>query len=208
MDTHLSVFFVFFIREFVNRPWSAICCVVPNIVALSDCQKVWYIYIIFNDPGCICIWKCNLFYIRMLSLQQSKRRIEIKTSFLHELKIEVLLFGDDTLTEMQNLQIFKSVQLYIKRTKRFTHLSSQTPNILFLIKQSIHFISDTSMVKHAYIRLFHAFFCFFLYFLLLRLLFFSFFKDLFIMLYIVFHYCWRMYYCNYLLCGEDPCKLL
>jgi hypothetical protein len=27
-----------------------------------------------------------------------------------------------TLTEMQNLQIFKSVQLYIKRTKRFTHL--------------------------------------------------------------------------------------
>ena len=34
--------------------------------------------------------------------------------FLHELKIEVLLFGDDTLTEMQNLQIFKSVQLYIK----------------------------------------------------------------------------------------------
>jgi hypothetical protein len=42
--------------------------------------------------------------------------------FFHELKIEVLLFGDDTLTEMQNLQIFKSVQLYIKRTKRFTHL--------------------------------------------------------------------------------------
>jgi hypothetical protein len=39
-----------------------------------------------------------------------------------KLKIEVLLFGDDTLTEMQNLQIFKSVQLYIKRTKCFTHL--------------------------------------------------------------------------------------
>ena len=79
--TFICFFFVFFIREFVNRPWSAICCVVPNIVALSNCQKVWYIYIIFNDPGCICIWKCNLFYIRMLSLQQSKRRIEIKTSF-------------------------------------------------------------------------------------------------------------------------------
>jgi hypothetical protein len=41
---------------------------------------------------------------------------------MHELKIEVLFFGDDTLTEMQNLQIFKSVQLYIKRTRRFTHL--------------------------------------------------------------------------------------
>ena len=31
---------------------------------------------------------------------------------------------------------------------------------------------------------------------------------LFRMLYIVFYYCWRMYYCNYLLCGEDPCKLV
>jgi hypothetical protein len=34
------------------------------------------------------------------------------TVFLHELTIESLLFGDDTLTELQNLQIFKSVQLY------------------------------------------------------------------------------------------------
>jgi hypothetical protein len=33
-------------------------------------------------------------------------------------------------------------------------------------------------------------------------------KNLFIMLYIVFYYCWCMYYCSYLLCGEDPCKLL
>ena len=47
---------------------------------------------------------------------------QLRLVFLHELKIEVLLFGDDTLTEMQNLQIFKSVQLYIKRTKRFTHI--------------------------------------------------------------------------------------
>ena len=38
--------------------------------------------------------------------------------------------------------------------------------------------------------------------------FFSFFKEFIIMLYIVFYYCWRMYYCNYLLCGENPCKLL
>ena len=53
----------------------------------------------------VCIWRCNSFYIRMLSLQRSKRLV-----FLNELKIEVLLFGNDTLTEMQNLQIFKSVQ--------------------------------------------------------------------------------------------------
>jgi hypothetical protein len=29
----------------------------------------------------------------------------------------------------------------------------------------------------------------------------------FIMLYIVIYYCWQMYYCYYLLCGGDPCKL-
>ena len=48
--------------------------------------------------------------------------LKLRLDFLHELKIEVLLFVDDTLTDMQNLQIFKSVQLYIKRTKWFTHL--------------------------------------------------------------------------------------
>ena len=36
------------------------------------------------------------------------------------LLIETLLFGDDSLSEEQNAQIFKSVQLYIKQTKRFT----------------------------------------------------------------------------------------
>ena len=50
--------------------------------------------------------------------------LKLRLDFLHELKIEVLLFVDDTLTDMQNLQIFKSIHLYIKRTKRFTHLWS------------------------------------------------------------------------------------
>ena len=53
---------------------------------------------------------------------EAREELKLRLVFLNELKIEVLLFGDDTLTEMQNLQIFKSVQLYIKRTKRFTHL--------------------------------------------------------------------------------------
>jgi len=30
----------------------------------------------------------------------------------------------------------------------------------------------------------------------------------FIWLYIVFYYCWHMYYCYYLLSGEDLCKLI
>jgi hypothetical protein len=44
------------------------------------------------------------------------KKSSLRLVFLHELKIEVLLFGNDTLTEMQNLQIFKSVQLYITPT--------------------------------------------------------------------------------------------
>ena len=53
---------------------------------------------------------------------EAREELKLRLDFLHELKIEVLLVGDDTLTEMQNLQIFKSVQLNIKRTKRSTHL--------------------------------------------------------------------------------------
>ena len=78
-----------------------------------------------NDPGCICgcvfedaihfILECCLYY-------EAREKLKLKLVFPHELNIEVLLFDDDTLTEMQNLQIFKSLQLYIKRTKRFTNL--------------------------------------------------------------------------------------
>ena len=60
---------------------------------------------------------------RIPAYNEAREELKLRLVFLNELKIvEVLLFGDDTLTEMQNLQIFKSVQLYIKRTKRFTHL--------------------------------------------------------------------------------------
>jgi hypothetical protein len=45
--------------------------------------------------------------------------LKLRLDFLHELKIEVLLFVDDTLTEMQNLQIFKSV-----------HCTSNEQNVL------------------------------------------------------------------------------
>jgi hypothetical protein len=53
---------------------------------------------------------------------KEREELKLRLVFLNELKIEILLFGDDTLTEMQNLQISKSVQLYIKRPKRFNHL--------------------------------------------------------------------------------------
>jgi hypothetical protein len=56
---------------------------------------------------------------------EAREELKLRLVFLNELKIEVLLFGDDTLTEMQNLQIFKSVQLYIKRTKRNAHKKDQ-----------------------------------------------------------------------------------
>ena len=80
-----------------------------------------------NDPGCVC--GCAFedainFILECCLYSDAREELKLRLVFLHELKIEVLLFDDDSLTDMQTLQIFKSVQLYImiKRTKRFTHL--------------------------------------------------------------------------------------
>ena len=77
-----------------------------------------------NDPGCICgcAFEDAIHFILECCLYNEARELKLRLVFLHELKFEVLLFDDDNLTEMQNLQIFKSVKLYIKRMKRFTHL--------------------------------------------------------------------------------------
>ena len=74
------------------------------------------------------MWVCIILeWLECCLYNEASEELKFKLVFLNELKIEVLLFGDNTITEMQNLQIFKSVQLYIKRTKRFTHLWSQQP---------------------------------------------------------------------------------
>ena len=76
-----------------------------------------------NEPGCICgcAFEDAIHYILECCLyNEAREEWKVRLVFLNELK--VLLFGDDTSTEMQNLQIFKSVQRYIKRTKRFTQL--------------------------------------------------------------------------------------
>ena len=78
-----------------------------------------YIYIFYS---CITQIVLIMVIVRIPAYKEAREEFKLRLVFLNELKIEVLLFGDDTLTEMQNLQIFKSVQFYIKRTKRFTHL--------------------------------------------------------------------------------------
>ena len=78
-----------------------------------------YIYIFYS---CITQNVLIMLIVRIPAYNEAREELKLRLVFLNELKIEVLLFGDDTLTEMQNRQIFKSVQLYIKRTKRFTHV--------------------------------------------------------------------------------------
>jgi hypothetical protein len=83
------------------------------------------------DVNCIC--GCAFedaihFILECCLYNEAREKMKLRLVFLHELKIETLLFGDDTLTEMQNLQIFKSVQLYIKRTKRFPIYDHNTPS--------------------------------------------------------------------------------
>ena len=78
-----------------------------------------------NDPYCIC--GCAFEYAIHFILEcclynEASDELKFRLVFLSELNIEVLLFGDETLTEMPSLQIFKSVQLYIKLPKLFTHL--------------------------------------------------------------------------------------
>ena len=63
-----------------------------------------------NDPGCICgcAFEDEIHYILECCLyNEAIKELKLRLVFLHELK--VLLFSGDTLTEMQNLQIFKSV---------------------------------------------------------------------------------------------------
>ena len=51
---------------------------------------------------------------------EAREQLTNNPQFLGSLLTETLLFGDDSLSEEQNAHIFKSVQLYIKQTKRFT----------------------------------------------------------------------------------------
>ena len=46
--------------------------------------------------------------VRIPAYNEAREQLKLRLVFLNELKIEVLRFGDDTLNEMQNLQIFKS----------------------------------------------------------------------------------------------------
>ena len=63
-----------------------------------------------NDPGCKCgcAFEDAIHYILECCLYEAREELKLRLVFLNELKIEVLRFGDDTLNEMQNLQIFKS----------------------------------------------------------------------------------------------------
>jgi hypothetical protein len=47
---------------------------------------------------------------------EAREQLTNNLQFLDSLLIETVLFGDDSLSEEQNAQIFKSVQLYIKQT--------------------------------------------------------------------------------------------
>ena len=61
---------------------------------------------------------------------EAREQLTNNLQFLDSLLIETLLFGDDSLSEEQNAQIFKSVQLYIKQTKCFTQ---QWSNFIYWI---------------------------------------------------------------------------
>ena len=78
---------------------------------------------LINDSGCVCGWVIEdaiHFFLECCLYVEAREQLTNNLQFLDSLFIETLLFGDDSLSEEQNAQIFKSVQLYIKQTKRFT----------------------------------------------------------------------------------------
>ena len=78
---------------------------------------------LINDPGCVCGWVIEdaiHFFLECCLYVEAREQLTNNLQFLDSLLIETLLFGDNSLSEEQNAQIFKSVQLYIKQTKRFT----------------------------------------------------------------------------------------
>ena len=65
-----------------------------------------------NDPYCIC--GCAFEYAIHFILEcwlynEAREELKLRLVFLNEVKIEVLLFGDDTLTE---IQVYKLSNLY------------------------------------------------------------------------------------------------
>ena len=84
----------------------------------ADLHRVNFI----NDPGCVCGWVIEdaiHFLLECCLYDEARRNLKNRLHFLHELKIETLLFGDDSLSEQANVTIFKAVQLFIKESKRF-----------------------------------------------------------------------------------------
>ena len=56
-----------------------------------------------NDPGCIggCAFQDEIHFILECCLyNEAREKLKLRLVCLHELKSEVLLFGDDTLTEI------------------------------------------------------------------------------------------------------------
>ena len=75
-----------------------------------------------NDLGCVCGWVIEdviHFFLECYLYVEAREQLINNLQFLDSLIIETLLYGDASLSEEQNAQIFKSVQLYIKQTKRF-----------------------------------------------------------------------------------------
>ena len=75
-----------------------------------------------DNPRCVCGWlheDAIHFFLECCFYTQARCQLKESINFLNELTIETILFGDDALSEELNLTIFRSVQQYIKQTKRF-----------------------------------------------------------------------------------------
>jgi len=125
-----------------NQCWSNVVHIISNCRKPTLDQRIHTI----KQQLTICAFEDAMHLILECCLyKEARKELKLRLVFLHELTIEALLFGDDTLTELQNLQIFKSVQLYIKQTKRFTHLWP-SPLLTHLLTIFRHFLTSRTCI--------------------------------------------------------------
>ena len=70
--------------------------------------------------------------VRIPAYNEAREELKLRLVFLNELKIEVLLFGDDTLTEMQNLQNFQICTTLHQTNKTFYPFIITIPPPMFV----------------------------------------------------------------------------
>jgi len=108
---------------------------------------------LINDPGCVCGWVIEdtiYFFLECCLYVEARKQLTNNLQFLDSLLMETLLFGDDSLSKEQNLQIFKSCSAVVHQTNETFYPRVITLNILNLTIFFCEHFSPSLISLHEY----------------------------------------------------------